>query len=119
MGRTLKFEQITDSRFTPEEECLPILQERIMKIKELLNLDGVSVDIGEPYLIDWTETNREWSIKAAKENPAMRDYYLKEAEKSHIQYRANFYVKKKTRKVTWNDIYRLVNTVKAVPYDFL
>lgn len=32
--------------------------------------------------------------------------------------RANFRVKKYTRKVTWNDIFELVNSVKAVPYNF-
>ena len=37
---------------------------------------------------------------------------------NNIQYRANFYITKRTRKVTWDDIYELVNSIKAVPYKF-
>lgn len=95
MSRTLHFQQITDSRFEPIEECLPILQERVDRIKELLNIEGVTVNVDDPYLIDWRNTSE-----------------------NNIQYRANFYITKRTRKVTWNDIYGLVNSIKAVPYKF-
>jgi len=95
MSRTLHFQQITDSRFEPIENCLPILQERINRIKELLNIEGVSITIEEPYIVDWRNTSE-----------------------NNIQYRANFYITKRTRKVKWDDIYELVNSVKAVPYKF-
>ena len=95
MSRTLYFQQITDSRFEPIEKCLPILQERIGRIKELLNIEGVSITVEEPYMVDWRNTTE-----------------------NNIQYRANFYITKRTRKVTWDDIYELVNSIKAVPYKF-
>jgi hypothetical protein len=94
--RTLYFQQITDSRFTSEEKCLPILQESINKIKELLNIEGVNVKIEEPYMVDWRNTSE-----------------------NNIQYRVNFYVTKTTRKLTWNDIYNLINSIKPVSYKFL
>ena len=96
MSRTLYFQQITDSRFEPIEKCLPILQERINKIKELLNIEGVNVKIEEPYMVDWRNTSE-----------------------NNIQYRVNFYVTKTTRKLTWNDIYNLINSIKPVSYKFL
>ena len=40
MSRTLYFQQITDSRFETIEKCLPILQERINRIKKLLNIES-------------------------------------------------------------------------------
>lgn len=117
-GRILCFQQITDSRNLDINECLPVLSERIEKIKKLLNIEGIHIEVGEPYLIDWTETIDEDNIKNAKENPSMKDYYLKDIGKKKIQYRANFKIEKNTRKITWNDIYKLINSVKAVPYNF-
>ena len=96
MARTLYFQQITDSRFTDPENCLPMLEERVKKIKHLLSIEGVELKIGKPYLIDWTDTSE-----------------------NNIQYRVDFMVKKSTRKVTWNKIYGLINSVKAVPYKFI
>ena len=95
MSRTLYFQQITDSRFETIEKCLPILQERIDRIKELLNIEGVNITVEGPYMIDWRNTLE-----------------------NNIQYRANFYITKRTRKVKWDDIYELINSVKAVPYKF-
>jgi len=117
--RILNFEQITDSRFYPIDDCLLILNERIEKIKTLLNIEGIILDISNPYLIDWTQTMRDHNMKEAEKNPSMSDYYLKEAKKTHIQYRAGFRISKNTRKTTWNDIYKIVNSVKAVPYSFI
>ena len=118
MSRTLTFQQITDSRDMELEKCLPELESRIQKLENLLNIEGVKVRIGEPYLIDWTDTMNEYNKKLAKENPYMKDYYLRNVNKKQIQYRANFRIKKNTRKITWNDIYKIVNSVKAVPYSF-
>jgi len=87
--KILCFTQITDDRF--EADIYNLLKNRIEKIKELLNIDGVEVNTGNIHEIDF-ETNK--------------------------QCRCNFFVKKKTRNITWNDIYKLVNSVKAVPYSF-
>lgn len=35
-----------------------------------------------------------------------------------IQYRVTFYVQKTNKKVIWNDVYKTVNSIKAVPYNF-
>jgi len=90
--RTLTFEQITDSRWLTTEKCLPELQDRIEKLKVLLDIKNIDLKIEEPYLIEW---------------------------EGHIQYRATFYIRKDTKTITWNDIYILVNSVKAVPYKFI
>ena len=89
--RMLTFEQITDSRFDTNIEQL--LMERVDKISTLLsNYDGVNV---------------------------MYDNIRKVTFNNDIQYRCRFYVTKTTRKITWNDIYKIVNSVKAVPYNFI
>ena len=87
--RMLCFEQITDDRF--DTDIYNLLENRVRKIKELLNIEGVEVSTGNIYDVDFG-TNK--------------------------QCRCKFYVKKNTRNVTWNDIYKIVNSVKAVPYTF-
>lgn len=89
MAKTLVFQQITDDRF--DGNILETLQERVQQIKDLLRLDGVEVSVSEPRLVEFDTNN---------------------------QYRVNFEITKTTRKITWNDIYKLVNSVKAVPYKF-
>ena len=98
MSRKLYFQQITDSRFMNEEDCLPILNERIEKLKKLLDIENLNIAVSDPRLLEWGKA---------------------EGVEEHIQYRADFIIEKKTRKVTWNDIYKLVNSVKAVPYKFI
>ena len=88
--RTLYFEQITDDRF--DKDIYNLLENRVKKLKELLNIDGVEVNTGFIYDVDF-ENNQ--------------------------QFRCKFYITKTTRKVTWNDIYKIVNSVKAVPYTFI
>lgn len=88
--RTLHFVQITDSRF---DNDLNIIYERIDRIKKLLNIEGVTVNVYDVYRVLF--------------------------EDGTLQKRAEFTVRKDTRKVTWNDIYELVNSVKAVPYKFI
>lgn len=88
-ARILYFEQITDDRF--DENIYNLLDKRVRKIKELLNIDGVEVYTDMIYDVDFG-TNK--------------------------QCRCKFYVHKHTKKVTWNDIYKIVNSVKAVPYTF-
>lgn len=87
--RTLCFTQITDERF--DTDIYELLKGRVQKIKELLTMDGVEVKIGDIYTIDF------------------------DGEK---QCRCDFYIRKNTKAITWNGIYHLVNSVKAVPYRF-
>lgn len=120
MSRTLTFQQITDSRDTEIEKCLPELETRIQKLEKLLNIEGVEVEIGNPYLLDWTESMGKYYKELAEKTtiPEQKERLLKLANTKQIQYRANFRIKKNTRQITWNDIYKIVNSVKAVPYSF-
>ncbi len=92
--KTLCFTQITDSRF--DNNILELLQNRIEKLKELLSIEGLEVNMTSPRLVDWSNTSE-----------------------NNIQYRSEFYITKNTRKISWNDIYKMVNSVKAVPYRFI
>ncbi len=98
MARKLYFQQITDSRFMNEEDCLQVLNERIEELKKLLDIENLNITVSDPRLLEWGKA---------------------EGVEEHIQYRADFIIEKKTRKVTWSDIYTIVNSVKAVPYRFI
>ena len=101
--RTLFFEQITDDRF--DSNIKELLEKRIKKIKELLDIEGVEVivsDIRNIHLDEYTEYKSDGSI-----------FYQ---VSPNNQCRCNFQVRKTTRKVTWNDIYGLINSVKATHY---
>lgn len=89
MAKTLYFEQITDDRF--DKDIYNLLQKRVMKLKELLAIDGVEVKTGSIYPVDFG---------------------------TNMQFRCKFYITKNTSKITWNEIYRIVNSVKPVPYHF-
>lgn len=92
--RTLTFEQITDSRFDTNIEQL--LAKRIEKIVSLLRtMDGVHVF-------------HDGISKLTFEGP-----------ENNEQYRCRFWVRKDNRKTTWNDIYKVINSVKSVPYKFV
>jgi len=96
--RILTFEQITDGRFDDPDTLLTLLNGRIELIKTKLSIDGVEVIVNAPY---------EVKCDACKHEPA------------HSQWRAVFFVKKNTRKIVWDDIFELINSVKAVPYKFI
>lgn len=98
MSRKLYFQQITDSRFMNKEDCLPTLNDIVEKLKKLLDIENLNITVSDPRLIEWGKA---------------------EGVEEHIQYRVDFIIEKKTRKVTWNDIYKIVNSVKAVPYKFI
>lgn len=104
--RTLYFTQITDDRFDKNIEQL--LEERIQKIKELLSIDGVEVIVSDIESIHFNGHTEYW-----------KDGSIAYQTKSNNQCRCRFKVKKTTRKLSWNDIYRLVNSVKPVPYSFI
>ncbi len=90
--RILTFTQITDSRF--DTDVAATMRERKRKIISLLkNMENVEVS---------HDVERQVSFPDGTE-----------------QYRCNFVVKKSGKKTTWNDIYKAVNSVKAVPYKFL
>lgn len=89
--RTLIFTQIVDSRFcdNPETE----IKNRIAALNQLLaSHDGL-----------------------VYESEKIKRYT---ADDGDFQYRITFYVQKKNRKVIWDDIYRIVNSVKPVPFNF-
>ena len=88
--RTLYFEQITDDRF--DKDIYNLLERRVKKLKELLDIEGVAVIIDMIYGVDFG---------------------------THQQCRCKFFITKNTKKVSWNDIYKIVNSVKPVPYKFL
>lgn len=89
--RTLTFEMIGDSRFDGEN-FLEVGKELSDRVKELLgNIDGVKLEYDR----------------------ALR-YECSTCE----QVRQRFYVKKTTRKPTWNDIMKIVNSVEAVNYSW-
>ena len=105
MARTLFFTQITDDRF--DKDIRALLEERVRKLKELLSIEGVEVRV---FPID--EIHFEGHTVYRENGTAA---YTAPANN---QCRCRFEVRKTTRKVSWDDIYKIVNSVKAVPYAF-
>lgn len=90
---TLHFQQIVDNRRKGETKAL--LMKRVGEIKrKLAKLPDVTIRVGAPRRVHF-----------GPPEPSM-------------QWRVDFWVRKSSRKTTWNDIYRAVNSVKAVPYSF-
>ena len=90
---TLHFQQIVDSRRKGDSKALLIRRINAIK-KKLERLPDVTVRVSTPRRVV---------------------FGLPEPS---VQWRADFQVRKGSRKVTWNEIYRVVNSVKAVPYSF-
>ena len=90
--RTLKFQQIADNRFVSDvNEEIERLKDEVCKALD--KLPGVEYECHDFHgLLKWDD--------------------------GEIQRRYTFYVKK-DRQVTWNDVFTVVNSVKAVPYDFV
>ena len=103
--RTLYFTQITDDRF--DKNIKQLLEERTQKIKELLSIDGVEVIVSDIEDIHFNGHTEYWD-----------DGSIAYQTEPNNQCRCRFQVRKTTRKLSWNDIYRLVNSVKPVPYSF-
>ena len=103
--RTLYFTQITDDRF--DKNIKQLLEERTHKIKELLSIDGVEVIVSDIEDIHFNGHTEYWA-----------DGSIAYQTEPNNQCRCRFQVRKNTRKLSWNDIYRLVNSVKPVPYSF-
>lgn len=87
----LTFQQIVDNRFIDGDLLLELNKINTKIINEINKLEGVYVKFKEPYEVDFTD---------------------------NLQYRQNYFIKKTTRKITWNDIYKVINNIKAVPYKF-
>ena len=105
MARTLYFEQITDDRF--DKDIRNLLEERVEKLKELLSIDGVEINVFPINEIHFNEHTEYWN-----------DGTIAYVSRANNQCRCRFEIKKTTRKVSWNDIYGIVNSVKPVPYAF-
>ena len=90
--RVVTFEQIVDSRSDDISKGEKILQDREDEIIELCG-DDFSVKTNSIRFYDGWEDGTS-------------------------QYRQKYFIKKNNNKVTWNDLYKIVNSVKAVPYKF-
>ena len=100
MNRTLTFTQICDSRFNKTEDDLKLINTKLLK--ELNNINGLKVKV---------DNIRHVEFK--KEHNA-------ESEHKHdISFRQNYYTQKNTLKTTWNDIFNIINKVRAAHYSFI
>lgn len=89
-ARVLKFQQVTDDRF--DKNINELLQSRLDELTNKLDIDGVEFSYDEPHEVDFRDSK---------------------------QWRADCTIKKITNDLTWNDIFKIVNSVKAVPYKFV
>jgi hypothetical protein len=97
--KILFFQQIVDSRFDGED-IQKTLCDRVEKIKSLLQIEGLSISVEKSDVLNF--------IDKASTTP-----------QKVTQYRCKFYVAKNTEKISWNDIYKLVNSVKSTYFSFL
>lgn len=97
--RTLKFDIITDSRFSPnpkEEQ-----EQKVAKIlKDLSVYYGLNVKLSDARV-----------LKFGMNDPTDKD--------PSISYRVTVYVQKTTRQITWNNIMQIINQTYAPPYSFV
>lgn len=90
--RQLTFEQIADSRFNEDENTL---LERNSRLKSIFYQEKNIIFLYGPIR------------KITFENEKV------------TQYRIRYLITKIGRKPTWNAVYKMVNSVKAVPYHFV
>lgn len=86
--RKLVFEMISDSRF---EDYQKVGRARCAEVRKKLDIDGITLEY---------DTLRHYEFDGGK------------------QLRQKFYVSKNTRGITWQDVMKLVNSVRAVPYSW-
>ena len=95
-NKTLTFVQISDSRFSGSEGELEVLSETVLKA--LSSLAGVTTQTDEARLLEFSAPDEAGKVKS---------------------WRQRFYVQKTGRVTNWDDVRRAVNSVKAVPYEFI
>ena len=100
MSRTLTFTQICDVRFNKSIEDLKLINANILA--ELNKINGIKVRFDN---IREVKFDHEPNSKSSHEFCS--------------SFRQNYYIQKNTRKTTWNDIYGIINKVKAVHYSFI
>ena len=102
-GTRIQVTLITDSRFIPEDKCLPavigLFDQLATDIEGKMEIVNEQI---EPRRLEWpAEKPKEWDP-----NPVPT-----------IQYRIHVYLKTLV-KLTQNDIYRIVNRIQAQPLKF-
>lgn len=53
------------------------------------------------------------------EHYEMKAWHFMDGSLERISYDTTYFIYEKNKGITWNDIYKTVNSVKAVPYKFL
>jgi len=53
--RHISFQYITDSRFLPQTEILPKLNQMVRRFKTKADIEGLSYQLGDIQFIDWPE----------------------------------------------------------------
>lgn len=93
--RCVHFEQIVDSRF---------------------DFDLSSKNDGEKILLD----RKEKILKLCDSDFTVHTSNIRfiKFDDGTCQYRQNYLIRKDNHKLTWNDLYKIINSVKAVHYDF-
>ena len=92
--KPLTFDQISDSRFSGSEEELKFLSESVLY--ELSLLMGISVKVDEVRVLKFSDDGNGNAIQS---------------------WRQMFYVQKVGRMSSWNDVFEVVNNVKAPYYN--
>lgn len=95
MIRTLTFEQIQDDRFNGSKECLLRINTQIFEAFK-----------GKESVIVTAESIREL------------EFYSSGSDGGNTQWRQRYFIQKTGRQLTWNDVYKAINKIKAVPYSF-
>lgn len=96
--RTLQFNVIADSRFQADPQTAMIM----MVDKILRGLNGI------PGVIAIPRNNRVLSFDGDRKG-----------DPKTTSHRTTIHVQKTTRRVTWNDIYGIINQTQAAPYSFV
>lgn len=99
--RALTFEFIADERFSKNwgNNGLDYLNDLDMELKNKLSYYP--------------------TLELVEKSIRTLDWDMRGAEVQHRQYRKTYIIVKTGRKITWDDVMGIVNSVKAVPYDFV
>lgn len=95
MIRTLTFEQIQDDRFNGSKEGLLRIHTQILEAFK-----------GNENVVISVEAIRDLEFKSSA------------TDGGNTQWRQRYFIQKSGRQLTWNDVYKAINKIKAVPYSF-